>query len=425
MQDSSGSANYPILFLSSGFLGPNREGNQSLYNTLLGFLQAGYRVRHFSLVSPGDPAFDFEGLIGRAGYGHFGCPGAVLKALRWLNRLSGRKNRALGGVPLIDSEVDLGRTEITWKQNAVTVLATGIEFVRMVLCALVYGPSLFYGHEVSGIFAAYYASRLLRKKCVVRFQGTYVTEKNMRMPVMRMHVAALRLKAQGVVIANDGTRGDVIAKKMGIEEGRLFFRPNGLDGRLWEKGRGTNAGQGLRGRINRSSSTYVAGLFTRFYPYKRVDRSIALLERLLQKGVSLHMAIGGIGPLEKALKAYARERGVSGNITWCGAIPFGLMHDYYRACDVVLHLNDYANTNNQVLESIHLGVPIVALDDGYNSKMFGDCPYALFLGRERLGSLAWEEVERLIGQRHEPYSSPHITPWNERMREEIEWIEGL
>lgn len=211
----------PVIFLSSGFLGPNRDGNQSITNTIIGFLESGYRVFHFSFVSERDSSFDFRRLKAFVNYHHFGFPGWVLAFFRRLNRLSIR-NRPCRPVPADSESVDPGLTEITWKQNAAIVACTLAEFCRMAFASLIVRPGLFYGYEVSGIFAAYGLARLTSKKCVTRFQGTYVTERNMHLPVMALHVAALRLKAHGLVINNDGTRGDVIAQDSGSRRSGCF-----------------------------------------------------------------------------------------------------------------------------------------------------------------------------------------------------------
>lgn len=415
----------PVIFLSSGFLGPNRDGNQSITNTIIGFLESGYRVFHFSFVSERDSSFDFRRLKAFVNYHHFGFPGWVLAFFRRLNRLSIR-NRPCRPVPADSESVDPGLTEITWKQNAAIVACTLAEFCRMAFASLIVRPGLFYGYEVSGIFAAYGLARLTSKKCVTRFQGTYVTERNMHLPVMALHVAALRLKAHGLVINNDGTRGDVIAQRLGIAQERLFFRPNGLDDRLFEYRKNPEDNRvSMRAAINTSSSKFVAGVFTRFYPYKRVDQSLYLLERFLKKNISLHLAIGGDGPLAGALRHLAGERNIEKHVTWCGPLSYEEMPSYYTACDVVFHLNDYANINNQTLEAICLGIPLLAIDDGYNSKMFGDCPFARFIQKEELETISWEEIEKLIAKRGSPYSSPHIRSWKERMKEEIVWIEQL
>jgi glycosyltransferase involved in cell wall biosynthesis len=420
MADLSLSKRCPTLFLSSGFLGPRSEGNQSLRNTVVGFLNAGYRVYHFSFVSEKDPAFDFTGFKGIGEYRHFGLPRFILAVLRVINGSLGLGQKRVG--QWRGQCVDIGLTEVTWRQNLAIVLGTVFEFFRMAVVAVMARPVLFYGYDVSGVFAAMAVSRLGGKKCVTKFQGTYITEKNWKKPVMCLHVAAFRLRSKGVVVTNDGTRGDRIAGLMGIGRERLFFRPNGIDERLVQvKGKGERGGAAGPG----ANACRVAGLFTRFYPYKRVDRSLGFIARMNGQGAWLHLMVAGSGPLEGELRAIAEREGLSGRVTWLGSVPYAAMAGHYNECDLILHLNDYANINNQLLEAIYLGVPVIALDDGYNSALFGDCPFVLFVKPERLDEVMWSDVERLMGRRGAAYSSPHIKPWSERMKEEIEWIEKI
>ena len=420
-----------IVFLASGPLGPRRRGNQSLKNTLLGFLNAGYIVYHFSLVSPRHSRFNFKGLSGHPGYNHFGMPAMLLRILRRINRPAIVKRNRAQSFPKLEDQTDLGQTEITWKQNLLIVVGTGFELLRMMAFALVVRPSMIYGYEVYGAFAAFFVSRLLGLKCILRFQGTYVTKRNMRSPVMFFHIRALSLPADGVVMANDGTNGDAVLRTLGINHSRVYFKPNGLDDQVIGLSRTVNAVDNLavdaiRKRTNGSSSKYLIGVFTRFYPYKRIDRSIVLLSRFLREGASVHLLIsGGAGPQEHALKELIRETGVSANVTWCGSIEYSEMASYYRACNIVFALSDYAFLGNQILEAVHLGVPLLALDDGAGSRLFGDCPYARFIGIKQLASLQWTTVEETIAMRHAPYESPHIRSWRARMEDEIGWIESL
>jgi hypothetical protein len=87
-------------------------------------------------------------------------------------------------------------------------------------------------------------------------------------------------------------------------------------------------------------------------------------------------------------------------------------------------MNDYANTGNQILETMSLGLPMLAVDDGVNSGLFGDCPHALFVAPQRLPEVDAETIRGLISSRG-AYRSKHLMGWPERMRKEIAWVERL
>ncbi len=90
----------------------------------------------------------------------------------------------------------------------------------------------------------------------------------------------------------------------------------------------------------------------------------------------------------KELHALAENMGIGNRITWLGSVAHGEIAGYYEACDLILYLNDHANINNQLLEALYLGVPVIAFDDGCNRVLYGDCPYAMFVERERLNRVA-------------------------------------
>jgi glycosyltransferase involved in cell wall biosynthesis len=219
-----------------------------------------------------------------------------------------------------------------------------------------------------------------------------------------------------------------VLRRLGVPSGKVFFEPNGIDRRPWEAGTSGDRTGILRTRreLAGDGDGFLLGIFTRFYPYKRVDRGIVLLERFRREGVRVRLVVGGGGgPLESPLRSLVDALGLAPSVTWMGAIPFDRMPEYYRACDAVLVLNDCANTGNQVLECIHLGIPLVAIDDGVNSLLFRDCPRALFVAPADLDRLVWADIERVIGNRDSSCRSPYLRSWDTRMRLEIEWIEQI
>lgn len=81
------------------------------------------------------------------------------------------------------------------------------------------------------------------------------------------------------IIANDGTKGDVVLKKLGFKDDRILFLLNGLDERF-TKPADENKIQELKSRLKLSDKDFVLCIFNRFYPFKRIDRAVQLLKEL-------------------------------------------------------------------------------------------------------------------------------------------------
>jgi glycosyltransferase involved in cell wall biosynthesis len=415
------------VFLSSGVLGPKKSGNQSIKNTIHGYLAAGYSVWHFCLLSARDEAHDFQSLRAATGYHLVGFPIFLMKALGALSRkkpegtdLQARSFQFPGpGV-----ELDIGESEITWQQVLLARVYGVFELLRMTLYGLFIQPELVYGYEIYGIPPASRFGSIFRRKTVARYQGTYLTAANMNSGPLRFHARVMQLPVAGVVMANDGTKGDAVLARLGFPRDRIFFQVNGLDPFIsaW-KARPSDA-LALKRKLLGNESEVLFGVFTRYYPYKRIDRAMWIFSRYRAEGLRARLVIGGGGgPLKPHLQAHASALGISDDIVWVDKIPFESMPLYYQACDTVFIVNDHANTGNQVLECIRLAVPVIATDDGNNSVLFSECPFARFFKLDDMPE-SWKATRRILdGSR--VFDSPHILTWSQRMHKEVLWVQGL
>jgi glycosyltransferase involved in cell wall biosynthesis len=416
------------VFFFSGPLGPKRSGNQSIKNTILGYLDAGYSVWHFGMVSASDAGHSFDSLRENGRYRYFGLPKAVMETLATVNRLRRSATKAVqppeGGLvasfPDLVEQVDLGNEEITYGQILVAAVYAAFEFARGFLPVLLCRPVLLYGYEIYGIPTASMLGRLSGIRSLSRYQGTYITPENYRCYPVRYHFRMMKKPVTFSVMANDGTRGDWALQKAGVPREKTLFITNGLDDGISGSDGDAEGIASLRNELI-GDADYLLGIFNRAYPFKRIDRAIRLWAGYVAQGANIRFVVGGGGPQWEALQQLAHELGIQERIRWEGKIPHKLMAQYYRACDAVFVVNDYANTGNQVMECLYLGVPLIATDDGNNSSLFRTCPYALFFPFAS-PPLDWADVLAKIDRKGH-YQSSSIQTWASRMAKEIEWIE--
>jgi glycosyltransferase involved in cell wall biosynthesis len=415
------------VYISSGLIAPKRQGNQSIKNTIIGYLEAGWNVRHFSMISEKNPDYDFGDLKAFPGYRHFGFPNWILSSVKGKSRKASPDSSSdLDFVPP-DQVVDLGNTEITPRQILLARAYAVVERIRFFLHSIRRRPDLYYGYEIYGAKAAYDTAQLFHRPVFTRFQGTYVTDANWEFGPIQYHKDMMALPVDGVIMANDGTKGDVILARLGVPDNRVFFQPNGLDPQMLEKQPVNHEDDGydeLYRRMNPENRRYLAGIFNRYYPFKRIDRALILIRRLVDQGMDIQLAIAsGGGPLEEKLRSLANNLDIDSHVSWLGRVPFEQMSRVYNSCDVVFLLNDYANSGNQLYEAITTPKPLVATDDDNNSRLFHDCPYALFFKPDHFFDINADTIEKLIRTENLEYRSDFLVSWERRMEREINWIE--
>lgn len=79
---------------------------------------------------------------------------------------------------------------------------------------------------------------------------------------------------------------------------------------------------------------------------------------------NVHLHVVGEGPLQPVLEDQARTLGLSGHVTFHGAIPHDLTPSYYRSADLFVLSSRYESQSMVMLEAAACGCPIVGTTVG-------------------------------------------------------------
>lgn len=92
-------------------------------------------------------------------------------------------------------------------------------------------PDIVYGYEIYGALPAYVLSRLFRIPLILRFQGTilYPHLGKKSLFLLFHHVLAFKLPADFLIITDDGTYGDLVAKYLKTPEKKVKLWMNGVE----------------------------------------------------------------------------------------------------------------------------------------------------------------------------------------------------
>ena len=91
---------------------------------------------------------------------------------------------------------------------------------------------------------------------------------------------------------------------------------------------------------------------------------IEVLGGVLQRYPNAGLAIVGSGSLQAELDAQIKAVSYASHIQLCGDVEHGVTLSAIEACDVFLRTTLYDGDSISVREALHLGVPVIATDNG-------------------------------------------------------------
>lgn len=195
---------------------------------------------------------------------------------------------------------------------------------------------------------------------------------------------AFRTPASFLLITNDGSQGDHLARALQVPEDRTIFLRNGLDLTRFSPGDGSLE---IRSRLAVTPEQPILMTVTRLAVEKKIERAIDVMPDLLKRIPTAVLVLVGDGELREPLIEHARARGVLDHVRFPGAVVQGELPDWYRTSDVVLSLLDRTNASNPVFEAMACGRPVVALDTGATREVVADGETGTVVSKEDLPHL--------------------------------------
>lgn len=448
--------------------GRRGAGNQSLYNTLLGYAAAGFDV-HVLTSSAALTGVDQVG--GRITIHRRRLPflNAWQSLRTWWRRAGGSEARAEGwravenpshGTPVenrrhepddrLESRSHMqSRSDMQSQSDTApdarrlvgegSVLTTGqsVRFwLSFQLMAMWHGARLaraqrfdaYYGYEVNGAVAAFVLARILRRPCVTRFQGTelagLVDAPLQLLSRFWTFVLAYWLPADLVVMANDGTQGDRVLRFVRQDRRRCCFWMNGVDKMAVRRG-DLDAAAFKRG-LGIAEGHALILTTCRLVQWKRIDRALRALAAVRRRTDRFCYIVIGDGPIKADLEHLARELGLADRVRLVGALPHGEVMNFLNACDIYLSTYDLSNLGNPLIEATVCGRCIVTLDNGGTRDLIADGVNGVLLRPDDDAALQ-DALARLIDDATERKRlgdgalrrAESLATWSQRMEREI------
>lgn len=320
---------------------------------------------------------------------------------------------------------------VWWAIAQVLFFAKGIRIISK------HKVDLIYTWDWDAAPAAWILSKLFGIPWVARYLGTFLLgtflcgqRKNVAWKVRSwQQVLAYKLPADMVIMTDDGTLGDVVLEKLGVDRNKIRFWMNGVDKQAFSVVPPKEIARQHLGII----TEYVLLAVSRLDTWKRVDRSISAMPGVISKIPETTLVVVGDGPERRALEKLARELGVAGHVRFVGAVRHEEVPLYYAAADVFLSLYDISNVGNPLLEAMFAGKCCVALDVGGTSKIVTHGMTGILIAEGQLKSLDQVLVSLLenqplrerLGANAREWAWQHFKSWDERLEQELREVEKL
>ena len=294
-------------------------------------------------------------------------------------------------------------------------------------------PDVIYGQFGHAIPVAWILGRLFGVPNVSRMYGTFLYRYvhtllgRLRKPE---EVIAFKTPASYLIITNDGTMGAACAEALHVPRERVKFWRNGVDREIYLPG--YDAGP-LKDELGIPRSHKIILALSRLESWKRVDRLIRALPRVVARAPETTAVIVGGGNERAALERLADELAVRQHVRFAGEVLHADTPRYLNAADIFVSLYDVSNVGNPLLEALRCGRCIVSLDIGGTREVIPDDSVGILLKTEALdllpdilSDLLLDDAKRARLQRATLARAEHVLrTWPERTRMEVELIERL
>ena len=295
-------------------------------------------------------------------------------------------------------------------------------------------PQLVYAHNQYAALAGFLLHCFWRMPNVTRLYGTFLADL-MKKPFVTLRyptaVAGYLVPSSLLICANDGTRGDEVARKFRISSKRFKFWQNGVapPSRPPEVTRDELVRR--FGAKLRAESKWVVSC-SRLSYWKRIDRMLHGLAVCRASGVDCQLLVAGDGPERKHLHEMSDELGLSESVVWMGVVAHDDIWALMNVADVFMITNDVTNRCNPLYEAAWAGLPVVSVVDPSTVDLLKDGSNALLTDRDDTDGLGKRLAEicrnsALAEQFRKAQKDLAATfwTWEERMNVEVDEMEKL
>jgi len=219
--------------------------------------------------------------------------------------------------------------------------------------------------KVADVVGVPNVTRLFGQALILYMDDTGRIHNPLRFYASVPEVWAFRTPCDAMIIHDDGSRGDVVAKRLGVPPERLHFWRDGVD----LPGDSSEMGDGFRQSLKCAGDAVIMMSVGRLSPEKNLERIVSGFALAVARVPALELVFVGDGPSRRELEELAVREGVAGRVHFTGQVTRGELGGVFAAADFVVSFSERTNMTNSIIEAMAHGVPPVVLDTGSTSAV--------------------------------------------------------
>lgn len=428
----------------------NKYGNQSFYETLKGY------SRNFELIlitaydksddfyyKPYEIEVNFDIEIPNMFF--YNIYKRFCKLFRKIKSKNKKKNKT-------EKDLKISKNLVNQHINFLTKLS--FEYKNRVLIKKVrevinrkdlkkYDTVYIVAYEIGGVLPALFAKDMLDKSginnvVIAKFQGTQLgqcideTTGNMNKECLKLFPLDLAVfekirEFDGVIMTDDGTKGDMILKKFGVDN--ILFITNGIPEEFIRNLEIANNGQ-----IPNNEGILNLYTISRLIYWKRVDLAVKIASFLKNNIGYTGFRLNIYGKCSEDneycvyLRKIVKDENLNEYVIFHGGVPYPKVPSIHLSNDVLLSLYNITNVTNPVFEALYVGNHVITLKDPSTFRVFGGNECVEFFERSSDESQIIENIANFIVKNafklkaKNKLCSKKIITWEDRISREIEFI---
>ncbi len=294
-------------------------------------------------------------------------------------------------------------------------------------------PTLIYGHTYLAGPAAFFVARKFSRPVIFRDYGTFLANNVNKLSTWFKsleELLALKLPYDYLILTDDGTQYDKLAKVLRIPDAKIRFWLNGVDKEIYRPN--FNIAEFKR-QHNIGQDCKIVLALSRLVRWKRVERLIKAIPEVVEKYSKVVFFVVGDGPEKTKLEKIAGDLGCQNHLRFTGMLTRQDVVAYLNAQDIYISLFDFSNVGNSLLESLVCGKCTVALAAGDTNKIIANNQNGILLKQKELAKLPQIIADLLVDNQKRArlgrvalsWANTNILSWSKRMQQEISLAERL
>jgi len=289
-------------------------------------------------------------------------------------------------------------------------------------------PDVIIGYTNYSAIPSFLISKVMRIPYVYRENGTWSLYNDIQTLWGRIKrfdaILAFKLPCAAMILTDDGTRSDLVAKFFRVPSHKIYFWKNGIPKKKFSDSDRKYARQ----KLNLNDTRKIIVSVGRLSRGKCFDVIIKSLTKLKKTKDYLCIIIGD-GPEMSNLRRLIDSNNLGKHVLLTGALTHSSVWDYLVASDLVIALGSI----NPLLEGMSAGRCVITLNLGSTYQMTNEGKSAVVIEESDLDNLPYyiddllNDNTRRENIEHDAlrWISENFETWEERIKKEVQLIEDI